>query len=140
MAGKMSLTANSLATWGGWVIGALTLLVTFLANRSKGRIDESALVLGEWKKLLDAHKERIDALDERIKSLEAENKVLRGRVLALEKELHEVKGEKERVTEENAGLRRQLGQMAQSGLVHLETQGNSETHKAIERHRSDEGE
>lgn len=109
--GSVSEEGNAFAQWGGWVIGVLTLAVTFLANRRKGQIDESALVLGKWKELVDQHQLAI-------KDIREEFADYKRTAMAEIAELRERLGKAEhRIVElelENAGLKRAIAQNSQS--------------------------
>lgn len=112
----MNEAGSALTQWGGWVIGALTLFVTFLANRQKGQIDESALVLGKWKELVDQHQEAI-------KDIRAEFAEYKKTALFEIAELRERLAEAEvRIREletENAGLKRAIAQNSHSSAMLL---------------------
>jgi chromosome segregation ATPase len=107
------------AGWAGWIIAALTILTAFIVNWRKGKIDQSALVLGEWKKLYDAHEKRVEALTAEISGLrerltEAESRI---------RHLEEVVVQKDHAIIEKdkyiAGLEAQIGQITQSSAVIL---------------------
>lgn len=107
----MNEASSTFTQWGGWIIGALTLLVTFLANRRKGQIDESALVLGKWKELVDQHQLAIKDIREEFaeykRSAMAEIGELRDRLSKAEHRIVELELE-------NAGLKRAIAQNSQS--------------------------
>lgn len=107
----MNEAGSALTQWGGWVIGALTLFVTFLANRQKGQIDESALVLGKWKELVDQHQAAIKDIRSEFaeykKTALFELAELRERLAEAEQRIRELETE-------NAGLKRAIAQNSQS--------------------------
>lgn len=107
----MNEAGSALTQWGGWVIGALTLFVTFLANRQKGQIDESALVLGKWKELVDQHQQAIKDIREEFAEYKRtalfEIAELRERLAEAEQRIRELETE-------NAGLKRAIAQNSQS--------------------------
>lgn len=100
----------------GWVFTAALGVFTLVTQMRKGKVDESAMVLGEWKKLFEAHKERVEALAQRVTDLESENAGLRSRVTSLEDQLSTAKKHEIELEEENAGLKRQIVQLADSGV------------------------
>lgn len=104
----------------GWISTGVLGLFTIITQMRKGKVDESAMVLGEWKKLFEAHKERVESLAERVSHLETENATLRGRVKTLEDELSTAKKDNMDLIEENHGLKRQVAQLAGSAVIVLD--------------------
>lgn len=123
--------------WIGWLIAFVTIITTYLVNRRKVRVDESALVLDEWKKLYDAHEKRIEGYEHKIEGYEkqielitsefalyrkqaaSESRDLRTRLTGAEKRighLEEMIIQKDKYI---AGLEAQIGQITQSSAVIL---------------------
>ena len=104
-------------TFGGWVLALLVALVSAVVQWRKGSVDESALVLGKWKELVDAHQSQIEILNAEIKSL-------RERLTASEKEFAEYRRATDKriqeLVDENAGLRRAIIQNSRSGATLIE--------------------
>ncbi|WP_312487147.1 hypothetical protein [Sphingomonas sp.] len=102
------------ANWGGvsgWVVALVGPFLVYLATRRKTDVDESAMILGKWKELVEAHEKAIAAVREEFavyrKSALDEIADLRTRLVAAERELIELKAE-------NAGLKRSIAQNSQS--------------------------
>lgn len=128
------MTPQLPAGWPGYLIAIVTVVITFLVNWRKGRVDESALILGKWKDLVDAHEAQIKRLnedfdahreearaegrrrDERIALLERENGALKVKIAALE--------------DENAGLKRMIAQNSQSTAHMIGRPGDAAVSKA----------
>lgn len=114
----------------GWIAFVLLGIGTFFLNFRKGKVDESALVLGEWRKLYEAHEKRIEAYEGRIAALtdefdrhreeaRLEAARLNERVGQLEQENSALKQRISQLEDENAGLRRTIIQNSQSTGVML---------------------
>ena len=50
--------------FGGWLVGFMAVVGTIIYNSRKVQIDESTLVLGQWKNLVDTHQVEIRQLKE----------------------------------------------------------------------------
>lgn len=98
------------ANWGtitGWVAAVVGPYLVYRATSRKTDIDESAIVLGKWKELVDAHERSLASLNREIDSL-------RDRLVTAEKRISDQDGEIAALREENAGLRRAIAQNSQS--------------------------
>ncbi len=98
---------QTIAGWAGWVTSSLLGLFVAWTQFRKGRVDESAVVLAEWKKLIDAHQSQIKSLVDEVADLRRRLGVTEGRVTVLEDENRSLRIE-------NDGLRRQVAQRSQS--------------------------
>lgn len=102
----------------GWpvVLGFLAAIVgpvlVFLASRRKTDVDETGLVLAEWKNLIAAHQATTA-------SLRAEIEGLRNRLGSAEDRIAHLEDVNRGLLSENEGLRRQLAQASQSTAVML---------------------
>lgn len=112
------MTAWLTANWGavsGWVVAIVAPLLVFLATNRKTDVDESAMILGKWKELVEAHEKAIAAVREEFatyrKSALEEIADLRTRLSAAERRIGELETE-------NAGLKRAIAQNSQS-TAHL---------------------
>lgn len=92
----------------GFILGIVVPFLTYLVQRKKTHIDQSALVFEEWRELLDANKERINGLESRIKMVEGENSTLRERVSTVEKELQDERNKRRVLEDENHKLKQQI--------------------------------
>ena len=106
------------AGWVGWLFGALAV-ATFLLNRRKGQVEESAMLLSKWRELYDAHEARVKILiteidDLRDRLTEAEKRILHLEKIVVEKDQAIL--EKDR---EIAGLHGQIRQITQSTVARL---------------------
>lgn len=104
--------AQFIEQFGGWIVGAAAVIGTFLYNRSKIEIDESALVLAKWKELaaqMDAmairHETEMRELRAELRAERDENAKLRKRVQELEDQV--------------VGLKRAIAQNSKSAAYHL---------------------
>jgi len=98
--------------WAGWIVAALVAVFTFVSNMRKTDVDQSAIILGKWKELVEQHEKTLATLNREIDSL-------RERLVAAESGL--VAANK-RITEletENAALKRAIAQNSQSTAVLL---------------------
>lgn len=95
----------------GYVVGIGGPLGMYITSRRKTDVDESAMILGKWKELVEAHEKAIQAVREEFavyrKSALEEIADLRTRLVAAEREIIELKAE-------NAGLKRSIAQNSQS--------------------------
>lgn len=136
----------SSAGWLGWAFFLLAIAGYFL-NRKKGRIEESAMLLGKWRELFDAHTARIEEYERKIegyeKRIEANTREiadLRDRLGAAETRILELERtviDKDRTI---AGLERQLAQVTQSTAAELGANMTSpEVGRAISRTMAERG-
>lgn len=116
--------------WTGWIGGTLialfTIVTTYLVNRRKVRVDESALVLTKWKELYDAHEKRIATYEKRIEGYERRIEALTGEITLLRDRLSTAEDRilalEHTIIEKDkyiAGLEAQIGQITQSSAVIL---------------------
>lgn len=102
---------DTIVQFGGWIVAIVVAVITAAVQWRKGSVDESALVLGKWKDLVDAHQSQIGTLNAEIESL-------RKRLAANEVEFSQYRRETEKrmrsLEDENAGLRRMIAQNSQS--------------------------
>lgn len=107
---------DSPAAYAGYVVAIVTVLVAWLRDRRKGDIDESALVLGKWKELVDQHQAAIKDIREEFAEYKrtaiAEIADLRERLRIAEGRITELEAE-------NAGLKRAIAQNSQSTAYQL---------------------
>ncbi len=92
---------------GGWLVALFVAFVSGVVQWRKGSVDETALVLGKWKDLVEAHQSSITALHTQIASQAEEIADLRKRVIKLEEREREL-------LDENAGLKRAIAQHSRS--------------------------
>lgn len=111
MAGSVNWLTG-LAALGGVLATLIGVFVTGRLQSRKTDVDESAIVLGKWKELVETHERQlakalaeIDAVRKRVLDLETENTTLKRRVSELESE--------------NAGLKRAIAQNSQSTAFQL---------------------
>lgn len=107
-----------LVTVGGWFVALVVALFTFVAQWRKGGVDETAVVLGKWKELVETHERQLSSLHQEIADL-------RGRVKALE----EVIDDKDRIItqlrNDITGAERQLKQQGESFAEQLRRLGHN---------------
>ena len=106
------MTDNIFVTVGGWVLALLVALVSGIVQWRKGSVDETAMVLGKWKELVDAHQTQIEVLNNQIAAQALELKDVRERLVKAEQRIRELE-------EENAGLKRAVIQNSQSAALRL---------------------
>lgn len=130
------------AGWPGYLVGLLGLVFPFVLNWRRGKIDESAIVLAEWRKLYEAHEKRIEGYEAQIARLteefgrhrenaEKEAAALRDRLQKAERrigELEQIVREKDDLIE---GLKRTIIQNSQSTGIMLGRPDMLATSKAI---------
>lgn len=97
--------SDAIVTFGGWIVALLVAVGTAAVQWRKGNIDESAMILGKWKELVDAHQSQITTLTGQIAELTERLAVAERRIRELE--------------EENAGLKRAIAQNSQSAVYAL---------------------
>ena len=122
------LLPQSVGGWLGWVIAGATALFTIIAQWRKSKVDESALVLGKWKELVEAHESAIKRLNEDAerdrKRAADEAHVLRRRISELELQVRELR-------EENEGLKRTIIQNSKSTAQMLSRPEATATSQAL---------
>ncbi|HEX8412459.1 MAG TPA: hypothetical protein VF637_01035 [Sphingomicrobium sp.] len=108
--------AKSMPTWLGWAIAAAVAIAAILRDKRKGDIDESALVLGKWKELVEQHQSDIRSIKDEFAVYKAtaiaEIGDLRARLVKAEARITELETE-------NAGLKRAIAQNSQSTAYQL---------------------
>lgn len=108
----------------GWLFGSYQ-------HRSKAKVDESSLILGKWKELVDTHQEDIKYLKEEFaayrKRADDEIDALRKRLKDVEDEFAAFRKESDKRVRERdqeiVSLKRQLSQISQSTAVQLGRRG-----------------
>lgn len=127
MAREVSIL-ESIGGWAGlsgWVAAVVTPSLMWLAARRKTDVDESAVILGKWKELVEAHETSIKRLTEdferdrqrsidEIKSLREEASGLRVRIRDLEAAGREKDGQIDALKAEVRGLRDSIIQNSRS--------------------------
>ncbi len=108
----------------GYAIAILTVVGTWLRERRKGDIDESALVLGKWKELVERHERALQAQQEEFKAfrtsaLETE-RTLRVDLTDLRDRLRTAEGRIGELERENEGLKRTIAQNSQTTAWRLD--------------------
>ena len=111
----------------GGVVAALGVIVGWFQSRKKAEIDESALVLGKWKELVEQHQSDIKTLKEEFlaykKSAEEELEAVRHRLREVEREFADYRRTSEKrmmeMEAENVGLKRAISQSSRSTAVFL---------------------
>lgn len=103
---------------GGWIVALATVLISAVVQWRKGSVDETGMVLGKWKELVDAHQSQISTLHQRIEQLLRENMEFRDRLDAAEKRIRELE-------QENTGLRRAIIQNSRSAGRYIELGGRN---------------
>jgi len=114
-----SLIPESLGGWIGTLTAFILGFLMWTTHRKKGQIDESALVLGEWKKLIEVHQTQIADLTTRL--IKAEERIA---VLEEENRLYRI---------ENDGLKAQMAQASRSQAVMLAPSAGSKAPTAYAR-------
>lgn len=127
-----SLIPQSPAGWFGYLLALATFIGAVLRDRRKADVDESAIVLGEWKKLIEAHQSQI-------KSLTDEVSALRGRLSQAEERIAALEEENRRLRIENDGLIRQQAQRSQSEVTVLAPNIGAKAPTAKQRFLSPDG-
>lgn len=116
------MTGQLPAGWPGYLFGAATILLAFLVNWRKGKVDESAVILGKWKDLVDAHEAQIKRLNEDFDSHRAqatsEIADLRQRLQSAELRITEMEAQAREKDKYIVGLEAQIRQNSQS-TAHL---------------------
>jgi chromosome segregation ATPase len=109
------------ANWGavsGWIAAAVGPTLVFLSTRRKTDVDESAMILGKWKELVDAHEAAIKRLTEefdRERKRWTEDTVrLTHRIAELETEGRQKDIKIKGLEDEVSGLKRAIAQNSKS--------------------------
>lgn len=128
---------DTLQNWIGVLIAFLTVAGTILYNSRKVKVDESAMVLGKWKELVEAHQSQIGSMAEEIKGLRTRVRELEEAFAAYKIDAAEKLAAKDA---EIAGLKRAIAQNSQSTAYQLGRHGSgvqddrdSETIAALDR-------
>lgn len=107
----------------GYGLSGATALGAWLYNRRKTDIDESALVLGKWKELVETHQSAIKDIREEFAAYKAsaitEITDLRSRLTQTEAGLARANKRIGELEAENAGLKRAIAQNSQSTAMML---------------------
>lgn len=100
----------------GWATAVVGPIFVFLTTRRKTDVDESAVILGKWKELVEAHETAIKRLTEDFARertrWQSENDRLQHRVTELETE-------NARLKDDITGLKRAIAQNSQSAAFQL---------------------
>lgn len=123
----MKELVEHLPAWLGYVTTLLVAVGAYLQNRRKGDIDESALVLGKWKELVEQHQSDIRAIKDEFAAYKvastAEFAAYKASTVTETSDLRTRLSKAEnRITEletENAGLKRAIAQNSQSTAYQL---------------------
>lgn len=87
--------------WWGFVIALGGIVFPFAVAWRRGKVDESAAILGRWKEMVDQHAEDIKALRDELRIERNDNAILR-------EELSEARRKIVELEDQVTGLRRQL--------------------------------
>jgi cell shape-determining protein MreC len=111
--GKELIPVDSSITTGliGFIGGTITVLFGFWTQRRKSDIDESALVLGKWKELVDQHQQAIKDIREEFSEYK---RTALFEIAELRERLAEAENRIRELETENAGLKRAIAQNSQS--------------------------
>lgn len=127
VARAVNLLPDSPSSWIGYALAVITAATVWYRDRRKNDIDESALVLGKWKELVEQHQSDIRAIKEEFAAYKtaatAEFAAYKAASVAENADLRLRLGKAEnRITEletENAGLKRAIAQNSQSTAYQL---------------------
>lgn len=103
---------DNITTYGGWIVALVVALFGAFAQFRKSNVDETAAVLSEWKKLIDAHQKQISGLVLEITDL-------RQRLVGAEKRITELESALRERDDLIAGLRRQMAASSQAVAIRL---------------------
>lgn len=106
----------------GAVVAVVGTLFGWFTNRQRANVDESALVLGKWKELVETHQTEIKSIKDEFaayrKHAEEELSAVRQRLLDVEKDFSDYRRSSEKrmqeLENENLGLRRMIAQNSKS--------------------------
>lgn len=105
--------------WPGYLIGALTVVITLVISWRKGKIDESALILGRWKDMVDQHAEDIKDLREELRKERDQNATLREQLRSALTEADELRERLRKAEDKINGLERKIIQLGRSALNNI---------------------
>lgn len=132
MAQELGPSGGLFAAIGGWVVALLIALFTFIAQWRKGGVDETAVVLGKWKELVEAHqtqlaslKDEIVELRARVADLEDSNEQLEKTAKKLAKDVEERDARIAKLERDLEGEKRNLQQQANSFAEQLKRLGHN---------------
>ena len=114
------MTLDTVAQWGGWVVGLFTVGATIVQNRRKSDVDESALVLKAWKELMDTTERRVSSLVAEVESLQKRLAVAEARISEMQGERSAYLARIEGLETENRGLKASIAQNSKSAAFLLE--------------------
>lgn len=133
----------------GLIIGVLGILLPYLVNLRKGKVDESAVLLGEWRQMVDQHARDITELRDELRKERQENSALRkslndahDKIAGLQDQINVIK--QRHVSEiaakdnEIEGLRRQIIQNSKSSAQLLGDPASLAITRASRKKRGDE--
>jgi hypothetical protein len=122
----VSGAVEALGGWGaisGWIAAAVGPLLVWASTNRKTDVDESAVILGKWKELVEAHEAAIKRLTE---DFDRERKrwtedIIRmtARIVELETEGRQKDVRIKGLEDEVSGLRRSIAQNSQSSAFQL---------------------
>lgn len=114
----MEVSADTLAKFGGWIVAVMTALAAIWGQKRKADVDESALVLGKWKELVERHEADIKAVREEFAGYKrdamAELTAVRERLAGAERRIAEQDEQIAGLKRENEQLKRTIAQNARS--------------------------
>ena len=124
---RVRTVGDLFSQFGGWLVGFMAVVGTIIYNSRKVQIDESTLVLGQWKNLVDTHQVEIRQLKEEfgIYKRDAMQEIasLRKRLGEVEQAFANYKLEAaQHIADrdlEIAGLKRAIAQNSQSTAYHF---------------------
>lgn len=115
MATQIDGPASLFIALGGWAVAIVIGLFTFIAQMRRGGVEETAVVLGKWKELVEAHEKQIEGLNgeiSRLKQRVAELEELAERQIETIKQLSaDLEGERRQAQQQARSFRRQLEQL-----------------------------
>ncbi len=112
----MTVSLEALPSWLGYATTALVALGAWWNSHRKTDIDESALVLGKWKELVDQHQTDIRGIRE---EFAVYKKTALEEIGALRLRIVELESENRSLRDEVAGLKRAIAQNSQSTAMML---------------------
>jgi len=113
--------------WSGYVVAFLTAVTGIYFNKRKGDIDESTMVLGAWKNLVEQHQTDIKSLKEDFAAYKrastdefaAYKATAIAEIADLRQRLAKAEGRIGELETENTGLKRAIAQNSQSTAYQL---------------------
>jgi septal ring factor EnvC (AmiA/AmiB activator) len=104
----------------GWCTPLFIAVTAWFAGRRKNDIDESTVVLNQWKALLEAHKAQMSdqavSFEKKMQDAKDEIEKLGKKIIAHEERIEALEKENKVLREENEGYRRQMLQRSQSEM------------------------